>query len=91
MTCGFSNEWSCTRELTSTPAFSSAAARRSPGSERSDHLRTIEVADGRTLDVPTDVADLAFSYITLQHCESDDVRTSPPSPCGSCDPAAAWR
>ena len=40
---------------------------------RPDHLRTVEVADGRTLDVPTDSADYAFSFITLQHCERDDA------------------
>ena len=38
-----------------------------------DRLRTIEVADGRTLDIADDAADVAFSYITLQHCERDDA------------------
>jgi len=38
-----------------------------------DRLRTIEVADGRTLNVPDDSVDVAFSYITLQHCERDDA------------------
>jgi SAM-dependent methyltransferase len=38
-----------------------------------DRLRTIEVADGRTLAIDTDAADVAFSYITLQHCERDDA------------------
>lgn len=38
-----------------------------------DHLRTLEVADGRTLDLPDDSVDVAFSYITLQHCEPDDA------------------
>ena len=38
-----------------------------------DRLRTIEVADGRSLDVPDGAADLAFSYITLQHCDRDDA------------------
>jgi SAM-dependent methyltransferase len=36
-------------------------------------LRTIEVADGRTLSIPDDAADVAFSYITLQHCDRDDA------------------
>ena len=40
---------------------------------RPDHLRTVEVADGRTLDLPTDCADYAFSFITLQHCDRDDA------------------
>ena len=40
---------------------------------RVDRLRTIHVYDGRTLDVPDDVADLTFSYITLQHCSRSDA------------------
>jgi SAM-dependent methyltransferase len=38
-----------------------------------DRLRTVEVVDGRTLHIPDDVADVAFSYITLQHCDRDDA------------------
>ena len=38
-----------------------------------DRLRTVEVADGRSLRIPDDTADVAFSYITLQHCERDDA------------------
>jgi ubiquinone/menaquinone biosynthesis C-methylase UbiE len=38
-----------------------------------ERLRTLEVADGRTLDLPPNSADVAFSYITLQHCEEDDA------------------
>ena len=38
-----------------------------------DRLRTIEVSDGRSLEVPDGAGDLAFSYITLQHCERDDA------------------
>ena len=40
---------------------------------RVERLHTIEVADGRSLDIPDDSADVAFSYITLQHCERDDA------------------
>jgi SAM-dependent methyltransferase len=40
---------------------------------RVDRLRTIEVSDGRTLNIPDDTADVAFSFITLQHCERDDA------------------
>lgn len=39
-----------------------------------DRLRTSHVADGRTLDLPDDSCDIAFSYITLQHCQADDAR-----------------
>lgn len=40
---------------------------------RVDRLRTIEVSDGRTLAIPDAVADVAFSYITLQHCDRRDA------------------
>ena len=38
-----------------------------------ERLRTLEIADGRTLDLPPNSADVAFSYITLQHCNEDDA------------------
>jgi SAM-dependent methyltransferase len=38
-----------------------------------ERLRTVEVADGRTLRIGDDRADAAFSYITLQHCDRDDA------------------
>jgi SAM-dependent methyltransferase len=40
---------------------------------KADRLRTLEVADGRTLDLRDDSADVTFSYITLQHCEPADA------------------
>jgi ubiquinone/menaquinone biosynthesis C-methylase UbiE len=40
---------------------------------RPERLQTSHVADGRSLAVGDDVADLAFSYITLQHCHRDDA------------------
>jgi len=36
-------------------------------------LRTCHVADGRTLAISDGEADIAFSYITLQHCQHDDA------------------
>jgi ubiquinone/menaquinone biosynthesis C-methylase UbiE len=38
-----------------------------------DRLRTIHVHDGRTLEIADEAADLAFSYITLQHCSPGDA------------------
>lgn len=38
-------------------------------------LRTLHVADGRTLDLPASSVDLAFSYITLQHCKRADAQS----------------
>lgn len=40
---------------------------------RPERLQTCHVADGRSLDLPDDSADLVFSYITLQHCHRDDA------------------
>ena len=40
---------------------------------RVDRLRTIEVADGRTLAIGDGAADVVFSYITLQHCDRRDA------------------
>ena len=37
-----------------------------------ERLQTSHVADGRTLALPDDSADLVFCYITLQHCHHDD-------------------
>ncbi len=38
-------------------------------------LRTVHMPDGRTLDIESGSVDLAFSYITLQHCNSDDAHS----------------
>jgi len=38
-----------------------------------DRLRTIQVPDGHTLEIPDHVADVVFSYITLQHCDRRDA------------------
>jgi ubiquinone/menaquinone biosynthesis C-methylase UbiE len=40
---------------------------------RPERLRTVHVADGRTLNLPDKSADVTFSYITLQHCEQSDA------------------
>ena len=73
MTCGFSNEFAIVYACDLDAGFLERCRETVARFGKVDHLRTIEVADGRTLDVPTEVADLAFSYITLQHCESDDA------------------
>ena len=40
---------------------------------RPERLQTSPVGDGRTISLPDDAADLAFSYITFQHCHHDDA------------------
>ena len=38
-----------------------------------EKLRTVHVADGHSLGVPSESVDAVFSYITLQHCAHDDA------------------
>ena len=38
-----------------------------------DRLQTLYVADGKTLQLADESVDIAFSYITLQHCDHDDA------------------
>jgi len=40
---------------------------------RPERLQTCPVADGRTIALPDATTDLAFSYITFQHCHPDDA------------------
>jgi SAM-dependent methyltransferase len=40
---------------------------------RPGRLQTSPVADGRTIALPDDSTDLAFSYITFQHCHPDEA------------------
>ncbi len=40
---------------------------------RPERLQTSPVADGRTIALPDDTTDVAFSYITFQHCHPDDA------------------
>jgi ubiquinone/menaquinone biosynthesis C-methylase UbiE len=38
-----------------------------------EKLRTVHVADGYSVGVPSESVDAVFSYITLQHCAHDDA------------------
>lgn len=40
---------------------------------RPERLQTSPVTDGRTIALGDDTADMAFSYITFQHCHHDDA------------------
>ncbi len=40
---------------------------------RPERLQTSPVSDGRTIALPDAAADIAFSYITFQHCHRDDA------------------
>jgi len=73
MTCAFTREFATVYACDLDAGFLERCRETVARFGRVEHLRTIEVADGRTLDIPSGVADLAFSYITLQHCEPDDA------------------
>jgi ubiquinone/menaquinone biosynthesis C-methylase UbiE len=73
MTCAFTREFTTVYACDLDAGFLERCRETVARFGKVDRLRTIEVADGRSLEVPTDVADLAFSYITLQHCEIDDA------------------
>jgi len=73
MTCAFTHEFSIVYACDLDAGFLERCRETVARFGKVDRLRTIEVGDGRSLEVPTDVADLAFSYITLQHCEIDDA------------------
>ena len=40
---------------------------------RIDRLNTLHISNGKTIGLGDDSVDLAFSYITLQHCETRDA------------------
>jgi SAM-dependent methyltransferase len=73
MTCAFTREFTTVYACDLDAGFLERCRETVARFGKVDRLRTIEVADGRSLDVPSDVADLAFSYITLQHCTIDDA------------------
>jgi SAM-dependent methyltransferase len=73
MTCAFTKRfgrvWACDLDAGFLERCREAVARYGVV----HRLNTIEVIDGRTLAIPDDAADVAFSYLTLQHCERDDA------------------
>jgi ubiquinone/menaquinone biosynthesis C-methylase UbiE len=73
MTCAFTHEFGTVYACDLDAGFLERCRETVARFGKVDRLRTIEVGDGRTLEVPTAVADLSFSYITLQHCEVDDA------------------
>ncbi len=73
MTCAFTHEFSAVVACDLDAGFLERCRETVARFGKADRLRTLEVADGRTLDLPDDSADAAFSYITLQHCDADDA------------------
>lgn len=73
MTCAFTREFGAVVACDLDQGFLERCYETVGRFGKVERLRTVEVADGHTLDVATDSADVAFSYITLQHCEVQDA------------------
>lgn len=73
MTCAFSRSfgsvYACDLDAGILERCREAVARYG----KVERLRTVQVSDGRTLDLADDIADAVFSYITLQHCDRGDA------------------
>jgi ubiquinone/menaquinone biosynthesis C-methylase UbiE len=73
MTCAFTREFGSVIACDLDQGFLERCHETVGRFGKPDRLRTLEVANGRTLDLAPNTADVAFSYITLQHCEEDDA------------------
>lgn len=73
MTCAFTREFGSVIACDLDQGFLERCYETVGRFGKVERLRTLEVADGRTLELPPNCADLAFSYITLQHCDEDDA------------------
>jgi ubiquinone/menaquinone biosynthesis C-methylase UbiE len=73
MTCAFTREFGMVIGCDLDAGFLERTHETVGRFGRVDRLRTSHVADGQTLDLPDASADIAFSYITLQHCDADDA------------------
>lgn len=73
MTCAFTREFGTVVACDLDQGFLERCYETVGRFGKRDRLRTLEVADGRTLDLPPNSADVTFSYITLQHCNEDDA------------------
>jgi SAM-dependent methyltransferase len=73
MTCAFTREFGSVVACDLDPGFLERCYETVGRFGKVERLRTVEVADGRTLDIGTDTADVAFSYITFQHCDAEDA------------------
>ena len=73
MTCAFTREFGTVIACDLDAGFLQRCFETVGRFGRSERLQTLRVADGRTLDMAPNTADVAFSYITLQHCSDDDA------------------
>ncbi len=73
MTCAFTREFGSVIACDLDQGFLERCYETVGRFGKVERLRTLEVADGRTLNMAPNSADVAFSYITLQHCDVDDA------------------
>jgi SAM-dependent methyltransferase len=73
MTCAFTREFAVVVACDLDAGFLERTHETVGRFGKVDRLRTSHVADGQTLDLASDSADVTFSYITLQHCDPDDA------------------
>jgi ubiquinone/menaquinone biosynthesis C-methylase UbiE len=73
MTCAFTREFGTVVACDLDPGFLERCHETVGRFGKPDRLQTLHVADGKTLDLKPNTADVAFSYITLQHCDPDDA------------------
>ena len=74
MTCAFTREYGSVVACDLDAGFLERCLETVARFGKVDRLRTSQVADGHTIDLPSDSTDVAFSYITLQHCDPDDAQ-----------------
>ena len=73
MTCAFTREFGSVIACDLDQGFLERCYETVGRFGKPERLRTLEVTDGRTLALEPNQADVAFSYITLQHCDQDDA------------------
>lgn len=73
MTCAFTREFGSVIASDLDAGFLERCREVVARHGKADRLRTLEVSDGRTIDLPDDSVDVTFSYITLQHCDHEDA------------------
>jgi SAM-dependent methyltransferase len=73
MTCAFTREAGCVVACDLDAGFLERCFETVGRFGKADRLTTSHVADGKTLDLAPDFADVTFSYITFQHCDPSDA------------------
>lgn len=73
MTCAFTRRFGCVYACDLDAGFLERCREAVARFGRVARLRTVHVPDGRSLDIGDNVAELTFSYITLQHCSRGDA------------------